>query len=274
MVGSKVANIKRQPKPERTRQICVINNLNRPKQTLFSVALDNISFIANAGEILAIAGVAGNGQDELMAALIGEWMPPSDGIILLDGQDITHHNPAKRRKAGLGLVPEERNGHAAVPSMCLSENALLTNHSLGETVQKGVINIEKTKAVAAHIISEFDVRVPSDDPMASALSGGNLQKFVVGREITKMPRLLVVAQPTWGVDVGAAVTIRKSMLELAKKGSAVIMISQDLEEVFAIAHKIAVLHDGHLSDVFSTKSVSANQIGLLMGGITTRMSAF
>jgi len=116
------------------------------------------------------------------------------------------------------------------------------------------------------VIDRFDVRVPSDDPIAASLSGGNLQKFVVGREIIKSPRLLVVAQPTWGVDVGAAVSIRKSMLELAARGSAVIMISQDLEEVFAIAHKIAVLHDGCLSDVMPASNVTAEQVGILMGG--------
>ena len=109
--------------------------------------------------------------------------------------------------------------------------------------------------------------------MAAALSGGNLQKFVVGREILKSPRLLVVAQPTWGVDVGAAVSIRTAMLDLAANGSAVIMISQDLEEVFAIANKIAVLHDGRLSDVMPADQVTAEQIGLLMGGDDARRGA-
>jgi ABC-type uncharacterized transport system ATPase subunit len=174
--------------------------------------------------------------------------------------------PAARRRVGLGVVPEERNGHAAIPSMSLSDNALLTSHSLGKTVQHGVIDGAATKAIAAEVIDKFDVRVPSDDPMAASLSGGNLQKFVVGREIIKSPRLLVVAQPTWGVDVGAAVSIRKSMLDLAARGSAVIMISQDLEEVFAIAHKIAVLHGGRLSDVMLASKVTAEQVGILMGG--------
>ena len=123
------------------------------------------------------------------------------------------------------------------------------------------------------MIKRFDVRVPLDDPIAASLSGGNLQKFVVGREIIKSPRLLVVAQPTWGVDVGAAVSIRESMLELAASGSAVIMISQDLEEVFAIAHKIAVLHGGRLSGVMSASEVNAEQIGVLMGGGADRRGA-
>jgi general nucleoside transport system ATP-binding protein len=276
MVGNAVADISRHSEsaemaePATPPPVCRITKLQRPKSTAFAVALDDISFCANAGEILAIAGISGNGQDELMAALSGEWQPPTGGVISLEGRDISHFDPAARRRAGVGVVPEERNGHAAVPSMRLSDNALLTHHSLGQTVRHGVIDNAATKAIAAQIIQVFDVRVPSDDPMAAALSGGNLQKFVVGREILKSPRLLVVAQPTWGVDVGAAVSIRAAMLDLAAKESAVIMISQDLEEVFAIAHKIAVLHDGRLSDVMPANQVTAEQIGLLMGGDDAR----
>ena len=266
MVGRKVSDVTRQAAPANANAVCVIKNLQRPKPTAFSVALRDISFSANAGEILAIAGVAGNGQDEIMAVLSGEWRPTSEGVILLDGQDISRMGPAARRRVGVGVVPEERNGHAAIPSMSLSDNALLTNHSLGTTVRHGVIDSTATKLIAANVIQTFDVRVQSNDPIAASLSGGNLQKFVVGREIIKSPRLLVVAQPTWGVDVGAAVSIRKSMLDLVAHGSAVIMISQDLEEVFAIAHKIAVLHGGRLSGVMPASEVTAEQIGVLMGG--------
>ena len=279
MIGSEVADISRHSeaaelaKPADMPPVCRITNLQRSKSTAFAVALDDISFCANAGEILAIAGISGNGQDELMAALSGEWQPPTGDVILLEGKDISHFDPAARRRAGVGVVPEERNGHAAVPSMRLSENALLTHHSLGQTVRHGFIDNTATKAIALQIIQAFDVRVPNDDPMAAALSGGNLQKFVVGREILKSPRLLVVAQPTWGVDVGAAVSIRTAMLDLAAKGSAVIMISQDLEEVFAIADKIAVLHDGRLSDMMPADQVTAEQIGLLMGGDDARRGA-
>ena len=285
MVGSEVADISRHKEPAElaesaklsepvgTPPVCRITKLQRPKSTAFGVTLDDISFCANAGEILAIAGISGNGQDELMAALSGEWQPPTGDVILLEGTDISHFEPAARRRVGVGVVPEERNGHAAVPSMRLSDNALLTHHSLGQTVRHGVIDHTATKAIAAQIIQAFDVRVPNDDPMAAALSGGNLQKFVVGREILKSPRLLVVAQPTWGVDVGAAVSIRTAMLDLAANGSAVIMISQDLEEVFAIADKIAVLHDGRLSDVMPADQVTAEQIGLLMGGDDARRGA-
>ncbi len=272
MIGKEIVNVIRQPEPKKNTPIFYMKNLICPKSTPFMVMLDDVSFAANAGEILAIAGVAGNGQSELMAALTGEWLSPRASVIFLNGADISHRGPAARRQAGIGFVPEERNGHAAVPMMSLSDNALLTNHSLGKAVQNGIIDQNSNMLIAYQIISEFDVRVPSDNPMASALSGGNLQKFVVGREIVKLPKLLVVAQPTWGVDVGAALSIRRALLDLAAKGSAIIMISQDLEEVFAVAHKVAVLHNGHLSDVMPVASVAVEQIGLLMGGSATRVS--
>ena len=148
MVGRKIADVTRQSAPDQSKAVCVIKNLRKPKPTAFAVTLNDISFTANCGEILAIAGIAGNGQDEIMSALSGEWRPPSAGVIILDGQDISHLGPAARRRVGLGVVPEERNGHAAVPSMSLSDNALLTNHSLDKTVQHGVIDGVATKTVS------------------------------------------------------------------------------------------------------------------------------
>jgi ABC-type uncharacterized transport system ATPase subunit len=153
-----------------------------------------------------------------------------------------------------------------VPSMNLAQNALLTGYEDPKTVSSGVISHAQTLSVAEKIAQTFDVRRPSANPLASALSGGNLQKFVVGREIIKKPGVLIVSQPTWGVDVGAAQFIRKAMTELAEQGSAVIMISQDLEEIFAISHKIAVLNDGHLSAARPAGDMTAEEIGLLMGG--------
>ena len=150
--------------------------------------------------------------------------------------------------------------------MTLADNALLTAHPLGEVVSGGLVDSEATRHMAADIAAEFDVRLPQDNPAASALSGGNLQKFVVGREISRRPRVFIVSQPTWGVDVGAALSIRTAILDLAASGSAVVMISQDLEEIFAISHRVAVLYDGALSDVMVTADVTPEKIGLLMGG--------
>ena len=202
-----------------------------------------------------------------MASLMGEWCPRERNIIKIEGQDITQLDPAQRRLAGLGFVPEERNGHAAVTGMKLSENTLLTAHSLDGASDRNMIDFSFLQRRAAQIIESFDVRTPEDDPMASSLSGGNLQKFVVGREIIKAPKVLIVSQPTWGVDVGAAIFIRKAMLDLAAAGSAVIMLSQDLEEIFAISHRISVLHEGMLSVATDTADMTAEGVGLLMGGM-------
>ena len=267
MVGSSVGDIDRQARPKSDPDILFeVRGLDRPPATSFATPLRDLSFAARAGEVLGIAGIAGNGQDELMEALTGEWAGRGHDVIRIDGDDITANGPAERRQRGMGFVPEERNGHAAVPSMTLADNALLTSHSLGGTVGRGVIDAEACRDMAATVARDFDVRLPQENPMASALSGGNLQKFVVGREISKRPKVFIVSQPTWGVDVGAALFIRRAMLDLAEAGSAVVMISQDLEEIFAISHRIAVLHDGAISAPMVTADVTAETVGLLMGG--------
>ncbi|MEK9960301.1 MAG: ATP-binding cassette domain-containing protein, partial [Rhodobiaceae bacterium] len=248
MVGDRVGDIDGQARPGiEAPALLEVKGLNRPAETAFATPLRDICFAARAGEILGIAGIAGNGQDELMEALIGEWRGRDADVIRVEGTDITREGPSRRRQHGLGFVPEERNGHAAVPSMTLADNALLTSHSLGRVVTRGLVDAAATRAMAAEVAGAFDVRLPQENPMASALSGGNLQKFVVGREISKRPRVFIVSQPTWGVDVGAALSIRTAILGLAASGSAVVMISQDLEEIFAISHRVAVLYDGALS---------------------------
>ena len=267
MVGSSVGDIDGQGAPKSEPDVLfAVGGLDRPPATPFATPLRNLSFVARAGEVLGIAGIAGNGQDELMEALTGEWTGAGQNVITINGRDITRDGPSRRRQHSIGFVPEERNGHAAVPGMSLADNALLTSHSLGEVASRGVIDSDRTRQMAAEIASAFDVRLPQENPMASALSGGNLQKFVVGREISKQPSLFIVSQPTWGVDVGAALFIRRAMLELAESGSAVVMISQDLEEIFAISHRVAVLHDGQMSEPMVTADTTAETVGLLMGG--------
>ena len=266
MVGGDVGDIDGQERPSDAPALLAVRSLDRPAETAFATPLRDISFDARAGEVLGIAGIAGNGQDELMEALIGEWRGRGTNVLVADGVDMTSEGPSRRRQLGLGFVPEERNGHAAVTSMTLAENTLLTAHPLGRVASRGLVDSDATRRMAADIAARFDVRLPQDNPVASALSGGNLQKFVVGREISRGPRVFIVSQPTWGVDVGAALSIRTAILGLAAAGSAVVMISQDLEEIFAISHRVAVLYDGALSDVMVTADVTPEKIGLLMGG--------
>ena len=266
MVGTKISAIKQPVAPKDNAAILHINGLNRPASGPFDTALRDIQLTAHAGEILGIAGIAGNGQSELMDALTGEWCGAETNILSVNGEDISQSGPAERRLKGLCFVPEERNGHAAVPGMRLSENALLTSFERENAVNMGIVNMAYAARFADEIATMFDVRRPEPDPLASSLSGGNLQKFVVGREIAKKPKLLIVSQPTWGVDVGAAQFIRKAMIELAAGGASVIVISQDLEEIFAVSHKIAVLHEGGLSPAYPAAEMNPQKIGLLMGG--------
>jgi simple sugar transport system ATP-binding protein len=164
-------------------------------------------------------------------------------------------------------VPEERLGHGAVPGFTLSQNVVLTRHACDAgLVRSGLLSSDEATALSARIIKTFDVRMGKPDPEARALSGGNLQKFVVGREIARRPGLLVVAQPSWGVDAGAAAAIRQALMDLARSGSAVLAISQDLDELLEISDRLCVMFMGRLSAPMPTALATREALGLLMGG--------
>ncbi|MEM9045061.1 MAG: ABC transporter ATP-binding protein [Pseudomonadota bacterium] len=232
---------------------------------LVSGRLRDIDLTVHGGEVVGIAGVAGEGQNALMAALIGEE-PVAPGMIEIEGQKMGQASPTERRLAGAAFVPEERIGHAAVTEMALPQNILLSHHRAERLVRGGWIDTRKMRNWSDRVRSDFDVRSGSAKPIAGSLSGGNLQKFVVGREILRKPGVLVVSQPTWGVDPGAAAVIREALVRLAEEGAAVLVISQDLEELFALADRLAVIHDGSLSSPETTDSLTAERVGLLMAG--------
>ncbi len=217
------------------------------------------------GEIVGIAGVAGNGQSELFEAMSGENLAGRADAVLIDGEPAGLTGIDGRRRRGAGFVPEERNGHAAAPRLTLSENVVLSRHADG-MARGGLVDLAAAREAAQAVIRAFDVRKGKADPPAGTLSGGNLQKFVVGREMLRRPGVLVVNQPTWGVDPGATATIRQALIDLAASGAAVVVISQDLDEIFAIADRIAVIHDGRLSPALPARTVSREDIGLLMAG--------
>jgi general nucleoside transport system ATP-binding protein len=244
-----------------------VKNLSVPKPHPFAVALDNVSLDVRGGEIVSIAGVAGNGQDELFDALSGEARAARADAIAIDGVACGRRGVNTRRRLKAAFVPEERLGHGAVPRFRLSQNVILTRHATADgLVRSGTINTAGARAIANRVSSTFDVRKGSPDPEASALSGGNLQKFVVGRELDRKPGVLVVCQPTWGVDAGAATTIRQALIDLAKAGSAVLVISQDLDEILEISDRIAVISQGRLSEPHDAHGITREGIGLLMGG--------
>ena len=273
MVGDKVDWIERRTtaSDEKAETIFQVSRLTRPASTAFATSLDDVSFSVRKGEILGIAGISGNGQEELVEALTGEWRCPKADDISFDGHLIGKMAPEARRRLGIEMVPEERNGHAAIPEMSLVENTFLTHYSRD---QKPGLMARLTRHpqlcadTTAQIINDHDVRTPHANPMARQLSGGNLQKFIMGRSLITKPKLMIIAQPTWGVDVGAATMIRHHILSLAAAGCSIVLISQDLEEIFSLSTRIAVLNEGRLSAVHDAVDLSAEDVGLLMGGKT------
>lgn len=244
-----------------------LDRVNLAPDGPFAVELRNVTLDVRAGEVVAIAGVAGNGQSELFDAISGERTLDRDTMLLIDGRPMGRRGVNARRNAGAAFVPEERLGHGAVPSFSLSENVILTRHSSdGTLVKSGMVQKSGAASISERVSQSFDVRKGKPDPEARALSGGNLQKFVIGRELDRRPGVLVVNQPTWGVDAGAAATIRQAVIDLSREGSAVLVISQDLDEIFEIADRIAVISRGQLSEAYPAAELSAEKIGLLMAG--------
>lgn len=232
----------------------------------FGSSLSDIDLTLYGGEIMGIAGISGNGQAELLSLLSGEAITQQGSIDLL-GQDISKLSAGQRRDLGLGFVPEERLGRGAVPNMTLSQNGFLTAFRQGLS-QFGLINFDKAKAFAEHCIEKFNVKAAGAHAEARSLSGGNLQKFIVGREILQNPKVLIISQPTWGVDVGASMFIRQTLIDLSRQGVAILVISEELEELFEISDRLCVLADGKLSAPMWTKETNAEQVGLLMAGLT------
>lgn len=246
-----------------------VNQLSLSTEDPFGTHLKNIDLEVCSGEIVGIAGISGNGQKELLAALSGEQSVPQSGSIHICGTAAGKLNPAQRRKQGLRFVPEERLGRGAVPSLSLGLNALLTGSDSG-MVNRGLIAYSSVRLFAQRVIDRFNVKCGGDKALASSLSGGNLQKFIVGREIMLTPTVMIIAQPTWGVDIGAAQLIRQALIDLRDESVAVLVVSEELEELFMICDRIAVIADGRLSPVVSAAETSVAQIGLWMSGEFTQ----
>jgi ABC-type uncharacterized transport system ATPase subunit len=233
----------------------------------FATALSGVSLTLRAGEVLGIAGISGNGQAQLAHLISGEVRLPDarrDEVRMM-GQGVGHLGPAERRALGFAFVPEERLGRGAVPEMSLADNSLLTAHRLG-MLKRGFISRAAEAAFTAACIRDFDVRTPGPEAEAGALSGGNLQKFIMAREISLDPKLILVAQPTWGVDIGAATAIRQRLVAMRNAGVAILVISEELEELFEICDRIQVMHKGRLSPPLDARTTRPEDIGRWMIG--------
>jgi simple sugar transport system ATP-binding protein len=249
--------------------VLAVKGLSLTRQDPFGVDLDGIDLQVRAGEVVGLAGVSGNGQKELMWALSGEdtraGVQCGAASVSLLGQSVAVLGPVPRRQMGLHFVPEERLGRGAVPSLSLSQNLLLTRSEAvgaGGWVRMGVLADQ-----ARGIIERFKVKASGPDAAAQSLSGGNLQKFIVGREISATPKLLIVSQPTWGVDVGAAAQIRAEILALRDAGCAVLVVSEELEELFELSDRLHVIAKGRLSPSVARAEATVERIGEWMSGL-------
>ncbi len=243
-----------------------------PSADPFGTNLDSVCLQVRQGEIVGIAGVSGNGQKELAAAISGETLAPHAGWLRIRGQSADALSPTQRRALGFTFVPEERLGRGAVPDMTLADNVLLTGAAAG-MVRRGFIQRDAARGFARQVIADYNVKCNNETALAQGLSGGNLQKFIVGREIALAPKVMLVSQPTWGVDVGAAQLIRQALITLRDQGVALLVISEELDELFLICDRIAVLSQGRLSACHARDTLTVEQVGILMAGGSTQGNA-
>lgn len=242
-----------------------VKQLDLPSAGQFGVDLRQVAMTVRAGEVVGIAGVSGNGQKELLYALSGEDTRAPAGTIAVKGQDAGKLSPGRRRALGLHFVPEERLGRGAVPSLSLARNLMLTRkESVGGG---GWLNGTRLQAQASGIIARYKVKAGGPQAMARSLSGGNLQKFIMGREMDARPELLIVSQPTWGVDVGAASQIRAELLKLRDAGCAVLVVSEELDELFEICDRLYVMARGQLSPSLPRAGATTELVGQWMSGL-------
>lgn len=265
MVGADLPEVKRKNAKLLGRTILETERLSLSREDQFGADLKEVSLKVRQGEVVGIAGISGNGQKELFEVISGERLTNVPGSIVIDGESVGRKSALARRARGLACVPEDRLGRGAAPSMSLELNALMTAHDQG-LVRHGVVQWRKAAAYAQRIIDRFDVRCRGPRSQAQSLSGGNLQKFIMGRELAKEPKVLVASQPTWGVDVAAAAFIRQKLMDLSQAGAGVLIFSDELDELLEVCDRLYVMHSGHLSSSLNASEVDATTIGLLMTG--------
>ena len=242
-----------------------VRDLSLSREDQFGVDLQQIALQVRAGEVVGIAGVSGNGQKELLYALSGEDTRAAAQAIQVAGQGAGRLNPGQRRALGLHFLPEERLGRGAVPTLSLAHNLLLTRRDA--VGHGGWLKLRALRAQAAGIIARYQVKAGGPHAAAQSLSGGNLQKFLVGREIEARPLLLIVSQPTWGVDVGAAAQIRGELLKLRDSGCAVLVVSEEIEELFDICDRLYVMAKGQISPSLPRAEATVERVGQWMSGL-------
>ncbi|OZV97310.1 heme ABC transporter ATP-binding protein, partial [Heyndrickxia coagulans] len=228
-------------------------------------AVRGLDLTVRAGEIVGIAGVDGNGQSELIEAITGLRKADS-GTVRLNGKNITNLRPRKVTEAGVSHIPEDRHKYGLVLDYTIGENMVLQTYYKNPMSRNGILNYKEIYKKAKSIIAEFDVRTPSEFTKARALSGGNQQKAIIGREVDRDPDLLIAAQPTRGLDVGAIEFIHRRLIEQRDHGKAVLLVSFELDEIMNLSDRIAVIYEGAIIDIVDPKQTTEQELGLLMAG--------
>ena len=266
MIGNDLPEIL--PKPEVKQALGLDLNLRREKVSYKSHFPLSGQIHVPCGKIVGIAGISGNGQSDLMKAISGEALLPKDAISIC-GAPVGDLRVKHRRAMGLRYVPEERLGQATVPEMSLESNTLLTSNLF---LAKGFMRNKMIHRLTETVIEKFKVKSGGSHASAASLSGGNLQKFIVGRELLHNPKILVLNQPTWGVDAGAAALIRNALIRQRTGGSAVLVVSEELDELFEICDEIVVMSEGKISPQVKISDVSIEEIGRWMSGLWPQKS--
>jgi len=234
---------------------------NRGTSSLQEVDLD-----VHSGEILGVAGVSGNGQRELAEVITG-LREATAGRIFLDGEDITSLPPISRTDRALSYIPEERMRDGMIKEFTVAENLILREHHKQPFSKWGFLNLKAVEQHSSELIQNYQIKTPSQETLAKSLSGGNIQKVVVARELSRDPRVIVASQPTRGLDVGAMEYVRSRLLEERLEGTAILLISEDLDEILALADRIAVIYEGQIMGIVPREEATPEKLGLLMAGV-------
>ncbi len=265
MVGQNLKTIKKKKAKTSSDQLIKITNLNFTSEDPFETNLMDINFSVNRGECLGIAGISGNGQSELFQVLSGEIISEKNSIEF-NKNYIGDLNPQERREYLIAFSPEDRLEQAAIPQMKIFENVALNNFKSSNFFNNGLINENKIKEHSKKIISDFNVNTDNIELKSQFLSGGNLQKLIIGRELITSPELLICFNPTWGLDVGAINYIHETLIKINEQNKSIILISTDTDELLKLSDKISVIHKGKLSKIMNAEEVTSEKLGILMGG--------
>ena len=264
MVGGALPEIKKKHPATSSQKLLLCSNISihgNQQQPL----LDELNLHLFKGEILGIAGVSGNGQVQLADMLSG-MLPPDTGLIKLNGKQITHHTPREMMSAGIGRIPEDRTSTGIIGDMAVRENIALESYQEPTLSHFGFLKFKTMKAHTTDLINKFDIRCPSTEAPVRNLSGGNIQKLILARVLSRKPIILLASQPTWGLDVGATAFVHEQLLQAKQEGSGILLISEDLDELMQLSDRIQVLYKGKISAPVSPEHVDAATLGLAMSG--------